>query len=153
MIMSNIKTIALLILVLTCVGCGIRKVETSVIEKKSDTLIVKTQKVVAPSLSDVLILDNICDTITNTVMRFQKIFVQDNDSIQVLTNANNQLIIQNKRLQRVLFQNDSIISTKSNDVLKSSHVTKYRTNWNWVALSFLIGFGLALFKPWKMLKF
>ena len=130
-------------------SCKARKVETIVKEKSSDTLIVKSEKITAPSLSQVLKIKELCDTTTAKAKEIEQVFVVNGDSIELLIGQNNNLELKIRALERTLEQNDSVVSTKTKNVLKSKETIKYRINWIWIIGAFILGVVIEFIKPWR----
>lgn len=119
--------------------------------RQSDTLIVKKEVIKAPILNHSLTIHEICDSITGEVVRFEKIFVVDGDSIQLLTDANNTLKLQIKARERTLSEKNSEVSRVRKELLEASRVVRYRIDWSWTLGAFVVGFVVGLTKPWRYL--
>lgn len=135
-----------MILFLLIASCKPTKNATSLTIEKSDTLIVKSEIIKAPVLSESLVIHNICDTITNTVVRFEKVFTINGDSIKILTNKNNELSIEIDQREKELSKRDSIIRSKSSDSKYTSIKKIYRKDPYWIAAAFLLGYIFCKFK-------
>lgn len=145
-------TITILLILLLCVvllaSCRAKKIERTEI-RQSDTLIVKRETIRAPNLNHTLTVHDICDSITGEVVKFRDVFVIDGDSIEILTNENNQLIRRIKAHERIISEKDSIISVREESVVNVSETVRYRIDWKWTLGALVLGLGIGLIKPWK----
>lgn len=144
------RTASLILLLLLIGGCRAKKVERTEV-KRSDSLIVKREVIKAPVLNHSLTIHEICDTITGEVVRFEKVFVVDGDSIQLLTTANNTLKLQIKARERIISEKDSIISVKEEKAVSVSETVRYRIDWSWTLGALVVGLVIGLTKPWRYL--
>ena len=131
-------------------GCRAKKVERTEI-RQSDTLIVKKEVIKAPVMNHSLTIHEICDSITGEVVRFEKVFVVDGDSIELLTTANNTLKLQIKARERTLSERDSEVSRVRKELREASEVVRYRIDWSWTLGALVVGLVIGLTKPWRYL--
>src|SRR5690606_2650359 len=106
-------------------SCRAKKVERTEV-RRSDTLIVKKEVIKAPVLNHSLTIHEICDSITGEVVRFEKVFVVDGDSIELLTTANNTLKLQIKARERTLSERDSEVSRIREELAEAKETVRYR---------------------------
>lgn len=142
------KTLYLLIIIILLSSCRAKKVMRTEV-RQSDTLIIKKEVIKAPNLNQTLTIQEICDTITGEVVRFEKVFVIDGDSIKLLTDANNSLKLEIKARERIISEKDSLISRNDKTVLETSETVRYRIDWNWVLGAFVVGLAIGWVRPWK----
>ncbi len=151
--MDMYKTKIILLIALVVCGCRTKKLVSKTEIKKSDTLIVKTEVIKAPVLNQSLTIKEICDSVTGEVVRFKKVFVVDGDSIEILTNENNELSIKIAQLEKTLKKKDSIARISDSKETSDVHETIYRKDWRWIIGTFILGSVFGFFKPWKHLSF
>ena len=131
-------------------GCRAKKVERTEVQR-SDTLIVKKEVIKGPVLNHSLTIHEICDSITGEVVRFEKVFVVDGDSIQLLTTANNTLKLEIRARERTISEKDSEISRIKEEASSTSEVVRYRIDWSWTLGALVVGLVIGLTKPWRYL--
>ncbi len=146
-----INTLFLFLIVVLLTSCRAKKVEKTEV-RQSDTLIVKKEQIKAPNLNHTLTIHEICDSITGEVVKFRDVFVIDGDSIEILTNENNQLIRRIKANERVISEKDSIISVREEKAVSVSEIVRYRIDWKWTLGTLAIGLAIGLIKPWRFIK-
>ncbi|RDY57732.1 hypothetical protein [Flagellimonas nanhaiensis] len=137
------------ILIFLLLGCKTKKQVLRTEIRTSDTLIVKSEMIKAPVLNQALTIEQICDTVTGEVVRFKKVFVVDGDSIEILTNDNNQLQVKISQLEKLVKQKDSIASVKESENTMVSENTIYKKDWRWIFSALAIGFSIGIIKPWR----
>lgn len=143
-----ITYIVLAVLLFFIGGCRAKKdIRTEV--RQSDTLIVKREVIKAPVLNQALTIHEICDTITGEVVRFEKVFVVDGDSIRLVTDANNALKLEIKARERVLKEKDSTIDRLRKTSKEVSETIRYRTDWQTLLISIVLAFLVGLIRPWR----
>lgn len=145
-----INALFLFLAVVLLSSCRAKKVERTEV-RHSDTLIVKKEVIKAPVLNHSLTIHEICDSITGEVVRFEKVFVVDGDSIQLLTDANNTLKLQIKARERTLSERDSEVSRVRKELREASDVVRYRIDWSWTLGALVVGLVIGLAKPWRYL--
>lgn len=146
------KTLIPALCILLLVSCRTKKEVLKTEVKQSDTLIVKSEVIKAPVLNQSLTIHEICDSITGEVVRFEKIFVVDGDSINILTDANNSLHIRINQRERDLSTKDSIIRVLRSQLKSVSETVIYKKDWKWIIGAAAIFFAIGFFRPWRFLK-
>lgn len=141
----------LLVASILLASCRAKKIERTEV-RQSDTLIVKKEQIKAPNLNHTLTVHDICDSITGEVVKFRDVFVIDGDSIEILTNENNQLIRRIKAHERIISEKDSIISLKEEKAVSVSETVRYRIDWKWTLGALVLGLAVGLIKPWRFIK-
>lgn len=141
------KKLLLFTLILT--GCKARKVENYVAEKKSDSLYLKIETVTAPALADVLTINDVCDTVTNTVTKFKRVLVVDNDSLEILTSENNELKVRLIRQEAEVLRLEQKHRDKSSTAVAVAKELRYRVDWRLVVVALFGGGFLGYFKVWR----
>lgn len=140
--------ILILLVTILATGCKSKQVHRTEV-RQSDTLIVKKEVIKAPVMNHSLTIHEICDTITGEVVRFEKVFVVDGDSIELLTTANNTLKLQIKARERIISEKDSEVSRVRKELREASEVVRYRMDWSWTLGALIVGLVIGLSKPWR----
>lgn len=146
------KNTIYILAILLLVGCRAKKETLKAEVKQSDTLVVKSEVIKAPVLNQSLLIEQVCDTITGEVVRFKKVFVVDGDSIEVLTNANNELSIKISQRERELQKSDSTVQKLKEQLSSVSETIIYRKDWNWIFGALAVGFLIGFFRPWRFIS-
>lgn len=136
-------------------SCKTRKIESRSKTIQSDTLILKTEVTKAPAITEVLRIKELCDTVTGRVVRFEKVFVQNGDSLRVLTNEKNELEVFFKQREKTI---DSLYSeiSRYKQLIESHHREEVTKSNFWLRLrDFVLGaaFGVLvmIFRPWRFI--
>lgn len=137
-IFSDMKTLITLFAIILLSSCAAKKETSSVTRlKKSDTLIIKQEKIVQPKGRYSLVLHEICDTITQRAKPVTQYITRGNDSIGLVINENNtlKLTVDNKEAVISDLRNElSKVNTKLEQT-KNTVITKYKTpKWAWYTL-------------------
>lgn len=132
--------IILFVLVLIS-GCKSKQPITKIETKKVDSVYIKIEAIKSPVLTDILTIQEICDTVTGEVIRFKKVFVINGDSIEVLTNEKNELNIKVSQLSKELKRLDSISKSKSVSEKSDKLRIEYKTPKIWYYISGVLLFG------------
>ncbi len=135
-------SLALVLLMAYCSnGCKSKQPITKIETKKVDSVYIKTEVIKSPVLTDILTIQEICDTVTGEVIRFKKVFVINGDSIEILTNEKNELNIKLSQLSKELKRKDSISQSKSVSEKSDKLRIEYRTPkiWYYISGALLLG--------------
>ena len=133
------KILLWILLVVSISGCKSKQPMTKIESKKVDSIYIKTETVRSPVLTDILTIQEICDTVTGEVIRFKKIFVINGDSIEVLTNEKNELNIKVSQLSKELKRLDSVSKTKEVIEKTDKLEIKYKTpKYIWYIIGVLV---------------
>lgn len=99
-------------------GCGSAKRTEQIVRVERDTVRVFNERIIEPRIVDRVVVDQICDTITNEVIRFEKEIVIGDDRLKVTTDQYNQLIIEIERLQKIIkdTQNKETVQVRETEV-------------------------------------
>lgn len=120
-------------------GCKSKQPMTKIETKKIDSVYIKTEVIKSPILTDILTIQEICDTVTGEVVRFKKVFVINGDSIEVLTNEKNELNIKVSQLSKELKRLDSVSKTKESIEKTDKLEIKYKTpKYIWYIIGVLV---------------
>lgn len=147
--MIKIKTILCAVLLF---GCATKKRVQKVEVTQVDTIYVKQAIVKIPKVINETVVSNICDTVTKEVVRFKKVFVVDGDSLEILTNQNNELIIKNQRQERQLSRLDSVAKTQLFEKKEAKHKVIYKKDWWWIFGALGLGVLLGTVRPWRVFR-
>lgn len=139
-----------LILLILAFGCKTKEYVVSE-RTKTDSLIIKTETIKAPVISDLLVIPDICDTITNKVTKFRKVFVVNGDSIELLTNEANELKFEIKTLEKDLHTKDSVYRSSLETDKERVKKVKYRTDWRLILGALVVGGLIGFFRPWRLI--
>ena len=130
--------IILFVLVLIS-SCKSKQPMTKIETKKVDSVYIKIETIKSPVLTDILTIQEICDTVTGEVIRFKKVFVINGDSIEVLTNEKNELNIKVSQLSKELKRLDSVSKTKEVIEKTDNLEIKYKTpKYIWYIIGVLV---------------
>lgn len=133
------KILLWILLVVSISGCKSKQPMTKIESKKVDSIYIKTEAVRSPLLTDILTIQEICDTVTGEVIRFKKVFVINGDSIEVLTNEKNELNIKVSQLSKELKRLDSVSKTKEVIEKTDNLEIKYKTpKYIWYIIGVLV---------------
>lgn len=146
------KNFLLIILSILAFGCRSKKEVLKTEVRTSDTLFIKSEVIKAPVLNQSLTIEQICDTVTGEVVRFKKVFVVDGDSIEILTNNNNELSFRINYLERILKEKDSLAKSIESKALSESYKVIHKKDYNWIFAAFLIGLTIGWIRPWRLVK-
>lgn len=138
-----------LILILLLTGCRAKKELLKTEVRQSDSLFVKSEVIKAPVLSESLIIENICDSITGEVIRFKKVFVVNGDSITLLTDKNNALRLNINNMERTLSEKDVLIQKLKEELSQVKETVIYKKHLPSILIALLIGFAIGLVRPWR----
>lgn len=116
---------------------------------KTDTLRIKELVKVQAPVKDRIVISDLCDSLKNRPVKMRRIFVQNGDSLRIITNELNELIIESVQKEKELQRLDSIVSISQKVDVERKHVTFYRKDWTWIFAAFGLGFVLGLIRPWR----
>lgn len=132
-----------IVLALLATGCG-RKTYLSVKDvQRSDSLLLRVDKIVAPVLTDVIVLEELCRDSVATV--FKKVYVRERDTIRIEV-KDNALLVDIRQKERTIKElNQTIKNTKQAEKAKEV-ITKERILWKpiWVLSGVIL---LFIFLP------
>lgn len=132
------KSLITLLAIILLSSCAAKKETSSVTTlKKSDTLIVKHEKIVQPEGSYSLTLHEICDTITQRAKPVTQYITRGNDSIGLVIDENNtlKLTVDNKEAIISDLRNELRKANQALEQAKNTVITKYKTpKWAWYTL-------------------
>lgn len=127
-----------ILLLILLVGCASKRETTSVTElKKSDTLIIKEEKVIQPKGSYSLFLHEICDSITGKPKVVTQYITRGNDSIRLAIDANNTLKLTIDNREAVISDLRSEIERLNTELIKkeTTEIVRYKVSrWAWITL-------------------
>ena len=133
------KILLIILLVVSISGCKSKQPMTKIESKKVDSIYIKTETVRSPVLTDILTIQEICDTVKGEVVRFKKVFVINGDSIEILTNEKNELNIKVSQLSKELKRLDSVSKTKEVIEKTDKLEIKYKTpKYIWYIIGVLV---------------
>jgi 2-phospho-L-lactate transferase/gluconeogenesis factor (CofD/UPF0052 family) len=118
------KIILILIFLTSCKSTkSVEKVETI----KNDSLVIRSISTVQPNILSSLVINEICDTLTDKAKEFRQIFVIGQDTMAISL-KNNNLNVEINQLKRILKQKDSVYknSISIQKELKKETIIKYR---------------------------
>ena len=118
------KIILILLLLTSCKTTkSIEKIETI----KNDSLVIRSISTVQPNILSSLIINEICDSVTNKPKHFRQKFVIGKDTM-LISLKNNNLNVEINQLKKIISQKDSVYKSSINSKNKSKKETiiKYR---------------------------
>jgi 2-phospho-L-lactate transferase/gluconeogenesis factor (CofD/UPF0052 family) len=118
------KIILILLFLTSCKSTkSVEKVETI----KNDSLVIRSISTVQPNILSSLVINEICDTLTDKAKEFRQIFVIGQDTMAISL-KNNNLNVEINQLKRILKQKDSVYknSISIQKELKKETIIKYR---------------------------
>lgn len=148
--MKNLPTILFYLLILVATSCGSKKKVFTSVSKVTDSLIVKVEKVERPPLLSSLTIDEICDSVTNRPVKFKKIFVVKNDTIEIST-IDNQLRFKFQAQSEVIKQMRDELRVKDSELKESSEKVKYHTDFKLLLGALIVGLVIGWVRPWRFL--
>lgn len=133
--------------ILLLLGCKTKEKYITSIERVTDSIYIKTESIINPPILSSLIINELCDSVTNKPVQFKKVFVIDGDSIEILTNKNNQLEINIKQLERLLSKKDSVgqFHSKDKEVVSKTIVTNTKRPWKLIGFFILVIVSFIVF--------
>lgn len=117
-----------------------------------DTVHVKEVVKVQVPGKETIVINDLCDSITKQPVKIRRIFVQNGDSLRILTNERNELIIENIQKDKELQRLDSIVKTSTIKTVSNEKIIAYRKNWLWIFSALVVGFLLGLLRSWRFLS-
>ena len=134
--MSRFKTVILYVFIVLIVGCNAKKKYINTESKVIDSVIVKTETIKAPLLTDVMYLPEICkDSIAK---EFKRIIVRDTDTIEVEVKDNG-LLVSVRQQEKTISELEQKLSIRESEIEQLKKTTKYKIHWGLVLGSFLAG--------------
>ena len=118
------KIILILLLLTSCKTTkSVEKVETI----KNDSLVIRSISTVQPNILSSLVINQICDTLTNKPKEFMQIFVIGQDTMAISL-KNNNLNVEINQLKKIIKQKDSVFknSISIQKESKKETIIKYR---------------------------
>lgn len=135
---------AILLLILLTFGCKSTKDIYTVSEKKVDSLYYSSQIETKPPIASSLIINEICDSVTNKPVQFKKQFITKNDTILIEV-VNDDLQIKYNFAQDTISKQDSIIKVQISELKESRKITKTKTPFKfWLYLIASIAVNILL---------
>ena len=135
----------LIIFAFCLASCGTKKeVFTADNSTRVDTVRIIEKQIVQPPSANRLIIRKICDTITKEVIKFRKVVEVNGDSLEIMTNENNELIIQNNKQKKTLQTMKDSYEKLLREKEKTKIEIRYKTNWDFVILAGIIGLILGV---------
>lgn len=137
------KPLLIASLIFSLFSCAPKKTFVKTTEIKIDTVYIKEKVRVVPATRQRLVISNLCDTITREVVVFKKSVYVGSDSLEVLTNLNNELIVQNSNQADTLsFLKDQYEASVNKEQLIHTKIV-YRIAWRYCFAAFIIGLLLG----------
>jgi len=158
--MKNYKLILFYAFILFAMGCGtVKKNLHTVTTSVSDTLVVKTEVIKAPSLNSTLIIKELCDSITSEPKPFSQSFTVGKDTV-FLEIVDNELLLNIEVLEKELLRRDSVERTSSKTVVDVSKKVIHKIPFKfWIYLVISIAANILLgyliikkYNPFGLLK-
>jgi uncharacterized protein YcfL len=118
------KIILILLFLTSCKSSkSVEKVETI----KNDSLVIRSISTVQPNILSSLVINEICDSITNKPKQFKQKFVIGQDTM-LISLKNNNLNVEINQLKKILKQKDSVYKSKISiqNQSKKETIIKYR---------------------------
>lgn len=149
--MRNLVLIGLPITLALC-SCATRRVDSRVEVVQKDTVVIYKEVVQQAAQRDRLVIDDLCDSLKPRPIKFKKVYVHNGDSLRILTNERNQLIVENIKLSKILKVKDSLVTKKNSRDSSLVDRTVYRKDWVFIAITFIIGVLVGILKPWRFIR-
>ena len=118
------KIILILLLLTSCKTTkSVEKVETI----KNDSLVIRSISTVQPNILSSLVINDICDSVTNKPKYFRQKFVIGKETM-LISLKNNNLNVEINQLKKIISQKDSVYknSISSQNQSKKETIIKYR---------------------------
>lgn len=149
---SRIKHIAFYALILLAIGCGTKKKSTSVKVERSDTLVVRTETIKAPLITETFTLKELCKD--SVLTEFEKVFIRHTDTITIQT-VDGSLNVRISQQERILSEKESTIQQQSEKIASLEQIVKTRSNPKLVLILFGAIALLVIFPeiPYRIKKF
>jgi hypothetical protein len=124
---NEIKVFVFAFLVFSASSCRTTKSVEKVETIKNDSLVIRSISTVQPNILSSLVINQICDSVTNKPKEFRQIFVIGQDTMAISL-KNNNLNVEINQLKKILKQKDSVYknSISIQKESKKETIIKYR---------------------------
>lgn len=142
-------------LILLVSSCKIKEKLFTSETKVIDSVKVISEQIKAPLLKDVLYIKDICDTTTGKAKEVQKIYIIDNDSIELLIDKNNDLYFSINQKSKIISKKDSLIKKLQKELKEKSETIIYKNRYDlliWsTILALILGIVIGVTKAWRLI--
>lgn len=108
-------------------SCGRRTYQESIKDVKTDSVVLRVEKVTAPLLRDVLKVPGLCPD-SAVAREFKKIYIRDTDTL-LIEIRDNALVIENTQKARVISELRERVEKQTRALEQSKTTNKTRINW------------------------